>query len=64
MGILIVLMGKPLVLLQMGQRDLGNLHQLHHLFAGGYDPLACLSERRTVHKMNLLFQSKDPGQHA
>lgn len=64
MGILITLMGKPLVLLQMGQRDLSNLHQLHHLFAGRYDPLRCLSERRTGQKMNMLFQSKAPGQNA
>lgn len=56
-------MGKPLFL-WMGQRDLSNLHQLHHLFAGGYDALGCLSERRTGHKMNVLLQSKAPSQHA
>lgn len=62
MEILIELMGKPLILLWMGQRNLSNLH--HHLFAGGYDSLGCLSERRTGHKMITRFWSKSPGQHA
>lgn len=60
MGILIALMRKPLVLLRMGQRNLSDLHQLHRLRAGGHDPLGCLSERRTGHKVNVLY----PGQEA
>lgn len=46
MGILIALMREPLVLLWMGQRNPSNLHQLHHLFAGGYDPLGCLERQK------------------
>lgn len=56
-------MEELLILPWMGQRDLSNVPQLHHLFAGGCDPLGYLSERRTGHKVNVLFQSKAPSQH-
>lgn len=46
-----------------GTKILVNVPQLHHLFAGGCEPMGCLSERRTGHKVNVLFQSKASSQH-
>lgn len=47
-GILIALMEELLILPRMGQRDLSSVPQVHHLFAGGCDPLGSVwKEDRT-----------------